>query len=179
MAWTFLISTDSQLTPFTSNFHCNMAHPTPPNDALPWKDRLLDACSRSDIQAIESLLAERDEKLHPEDDGFIQSLLSKAVASNQAETLVFLLQRYPEFPKKQQTLIPVHDSIFTNGARLPVYKVLVERYPFLKDWDFGHLADHLGFAASNDDFEFVEYLLENGADAASARFFHFPVSLNN
>jgi len=141
-----------------------------------WTESAMQACRVGDIKTLEDLLSQQNEP-HPEnDDDFIATLMSVATGANQAQTLTYLLARYPMFPKKKWTLSQVHVSIFTCKAGLSMYKILVEHYPFLKQWDFGELGDYLGSAAMRNDLEFATYLLNHeGADATRARFMHIPI----
>lgn len=154
--------------------------PTPPPPDLLWKDQMLHVCSRGDIKTANILLEDRDEKLDPDgdDEALVSRLLGRSIASGHADVLQLLLDHFPEYPQSRYSLNYVHHQLALyngSGSQLQVYKVLIGRFPFLQEWDYGELADHLGSAAVHGDLELVKFMIEQGADASKARFMIFPV----
>ncbi|KAF2421813.1 hypothetical protein EJ08DRAFT_653361 [Tothia fuscella] len=142
----------------------------------PSRDRALEACSNSDIKTLHSMLSEQGELAGKDDDDLISLFMARAACTGQSKSLEYLFAQYPEFPLKQNSLGTVHNNIFYGQNALPIYKLLVERYPFLREWDLGEVADHLGSATMVNDLEFATYLLEvERVDASKARFFNRPI----
>jgi hypothetical protein len=111
------------------------------------KDRALEASSTSDIKTLDSILSTQGELAGEEDDNLISLFMAEAIRTGQSKSLGYLLVRCSELPKEQHSLVLMHDSIFRCKAGFPVHKMLVQRYPFLEETDFGERADHLGYAA--------------------------------
>jgi len=150
-----------------------VASTVPPDIAqdATWKQRVLQACATGDFKALNILMNDRDEKADPESDQLISSMMSSAVRRNQTEMLRYLIEQYPQFPTGSQAFLGVvqRDAFMEKGL-LPVYMILVERWPIVQTLNCGELGDHLGLAAIHLDVPFVEYLLRHGADATQARY---------
>ena len=135
-----------------------------------WEQRVLHACSTGDFKTLEILMDERDNQVDPEADQLISDMMSSAVRQNQTEMLRHLIEQHPHFPTGHRSFLGVvQKSAFMGKGLLPVYKVLLEKWPMVQDMDCGELGNHLGLAACNLDVPFVEWLLQNGADATKAR----------
>ena len=150
---------------------------TVPLDLAPeatWTQRVLHACSTGNFKALEVVMDERDDDVDPESDELISEMMSAAVKQNRTEMLRHLIEQHPHFPTGHRSSLGfVQRDAFMEKGLLPVYKILLEKWPKVQEMDCGELGDHLGLAACNLDVPFVEWLLQNGADATKARIMGF------
>jgi len=131
--WNKILQTLGRKPPQRS-LQASTTAPSPGPDA-PRKDQVLHACAVGDIKALDILLDDRDEKPNPYSDRLIAEMIAMAVLSKQLDTLRYLLDSFPDFPENQNMLTLIHNRVFIDRAGLPVYKVLIDRFPFLQDWD--------------------------------------------
>lgn len=151
--------------------------PYPGPDAT-WQQKVLHACSTGDIKAFELLMDEHDEKeeLNFRFEHLLSDMLGSAVRWQKPAMLRHLMDRFPQYAQyptdrsgTKWSLREAHDNAFMFPGGLPMYLILLERWPELSTWDLGERGDHLGKAAMNEDLPFVEWLLQHGEDAKMAR----------
>ncbi|MDI1490531.1 MAG: hypothetical protein OHK93_001735 [Ramalina farinacea] len=96
-------------------------------------------------------------------------MLVAACNAKQPETVQFLLQKYPTTETSQK----LHEAAMAGG--IPVYEIILSKYPELKDHGFGHTCDPIGQAVVNGDLDMLKFLLNQGFDIQMAHFCYIPV----
>ncbi|KAL8965546.1 MAG: hypothetical protein Q9183_003793 [Haloplaca sp. 2 TL-2023] len=148
------------------------------------QDRILQACSGSDVSTTRNLL---DEWHH--------MLFQHTAESGTVETLEHLLHRYGTTPELQQRMLelaakhcnvpvfafllhqepePVIDDAVRGEAIIggvEIWKLIADRRPELLKWDFGEKGDLITFAALMNQTAVLEYFLAAGLDPNDSHFF--------
>ena len=127
---------------------------------------LLDCCARDDLDLLKEMLAARPpDETNPSS----HDMLVAACKAKQPRIAQFLIQQYPEI----KTSLKLHEAAMAGG--IPVYKVILDRYPELKWETFGHASDPIGKAVMDGDLEMLKFLLKEGLDINRAHFCYCPV----
>lgn len=101
-------------------------------------------------------------------------IVSAAATAGHAEMVQWLIdERFPEFTPHFES----HSAALTGGV--PVYRIFVEKWPYLLNFDLGHHGNPIGqliFRSSFQDSKpMVEFLLSKGVDPNTAHYSHILV----
>lgn len=127
---------------------------------------VLDCCAKGDLDLLKEMLVARP---RGESTPSSHDMLVAACNAKQPETVQFLLQKYPTTETSQK----LHEAAMAGG--IPVYEIILSKYPELKDHGFGHTCDPIGQAVVNGDLDMLKFLLNQGFDIQMAHFCYIPV----
>ena len=127
---------------------------------------VLDCCARGNLDSLKKMLAAGPQR---ESTPSSHDMLVAACNAKQPQTVQFLLQKYPTTETSQK----LHEAAMAGG--IPVYEIILSKYPELKDHGFGHMCDPIGQAVENGDLDMVKFLLNQGFDIQMAHFCYIPV----
>ena len=127
---------------------------------------VLDCCAKGDLDLLTKLLAARPQG---ESNPSSHDMLVAACNAKQPQTVQFLIQQYPTTETSQK----LHEAAMAGG--IPVYEIILNKYPDLKEHSFGHMCDPIGKAVMDGDLEMLKFLLKQGFDIQRAHFCYCPV----
>ncbi|CAD6571165.1 MAG: hypothetical protein ASARMPREDX12_004149 [Alectoria sarmentosa] len=126
----------------------------------------LESCQRGDLGGLKRLL---DAHPAPDTPPPTSEMLVTACKAKHISVLQYLLERDPN----TKSSLELHKAAFQGGV--DVYSVILEKFPELKQETFGHQADPISQAVSDNDIVMLEFLLDNGFDVKTSHFCYVPV----
>lgn len=130
------------------------------------RQEVLDCCARGDLDLLKEMLAARSQG---ESTPSSHDMLVAACNAKQPQTVQFLLQKYPTTETSQK----LHEAAMAGG--IPVYEIILSKYPALKGHTFGHMCDPIGQAVIDGDLDMLKFLLKQGFNIQKAHFCYRPV----